>query len=143
MGCSKYVLLEFSPWTDTEEIISCVYRVRTETEFEPIIAHMERYLWLQDEPEILRAIREHNLLVQINAYSLAETGSEGTKNFARKLLKEKLVTFIGSDAHGSDHRPVTLGSGVQYIYDTCDADYAEDVCRRNAQRLLIGEVRYE
>ena len=137
MGCSKYVLLEFSPWTDTEEIVWCVQRIRRETEFEPIIAHMERYLWLQEDSEILSAIRENNLLVQINAYSLTETSSEGTKNFARKLLQEKLVTFIGSDTHGSDHRPVTLKSGVQYIYDTCDAEYADDVCWRNAERLLI------
>ena len=50
-----------------------------------------------------------------------------------KLLQEKLVTFIGSDAH----RTVHLASGVQYICETCDEDYAADVCWRNAERLLL------
>ena len=53
------------------------------------------------------------------------------KNMA--LLQEKLVTFIGSDAH----RTVNLASGVQYIRETCDEDYAADVCWRNAERLLL------
>lgn len=43
MGNSKYVLLEFAPWTTGDEIISCVTGMRRNTEYEPIIAHIERY----------------------------------------------------------------------------------------------------
>ena len=58
--------------------------------------------------------------MQINAYSLVEERDEDIRDFARKLLQEKLVTFIGSDAH----RTVNLASGVQYIRETCGEDYA-------------------
>lgn len=139
MGSSKYILLEFSPWTTAEEIVSCVSRIRNETEYEPVIAHMERYLWLHDEPEIFDTIRENQMLVQMNSYSLVESSHEGTRNFARKLLREKLVSFIGSDAHRSDHRPVALETGIKYIYDNCDAEYAKDICYRNAEKLFIRE----
>ena len=69
----------------------------------------------------------HRLAVQVNAYSLAETDNEGVRDFARRLLQEKLVTFIGSDTHGTGHRPVSLASGVRYIHETCDGEYAADV----------------
>lgn len=139
MGSSNYVLLEFSPWVTCEELAWCASQVRMETEYEPIIAHMERYLWLQDDPEVLNIVKEVNLLVQINAYSLVEEKRQGTKDFARKLLEEKLVTFIGSDAHRTDHRPVNFDSGIRYIFDTCDEAYAKAVCYENAEKLLCVE----
>ena len=136
MSKSNYVLMEFSPWTTTEEIRSCVSRIRSGTDYEPIIAHIERYMWLYDEPEIFECIKEMNLKVQINAYSLAEAYSPASRDFTRKLLKEKLVTFIGSDAHGTEGRAVELAGGVKYIYENCDKQYADDICYMNAERYI-------
>ena len=28
-------------------------------------------------------------------------------------------------------------SGVEYIYKTCDEEYAKDICYRNAQKMLF------
>ena len=133
MGPSKYVLTEFAPWTDIAEISEFVSRIRTECGCEPILAHLERYIWLRHDPAVFETIRKLRLPVQINAYSLVEERDEDIRDFARKLLQEKLVTFIGSDAH----RTVQLASGVQYIRETCDEDYAADVCWRNAERMLL------
>jgi protein-tyrosine phosphatase len=137
MGDSKYVLLEFSPWTDVEEIVECTLAIKRETEYEPVIAHIERYIWVREDEKIFNALKELQIPVQINAYSLVEERQEETKNFARKLLEKKLVTFIGSDAHGSDHRPVKLESGIKYIYDICDKQYADEVCYMNAEKLFV------
>ncbi len=133
MGPSKYVLTEFAPGTDIAEIGSFVSSIRTECDCEPIIAHMERYIWLRNDPAVFETIRKLHVPVQINAYSLVEEREEDIRDFARKLLQEKLVTFIGSDAH----RTVNLASGVQYICETCEEDYVKDICYRNAQRLLL------
>ena len=137
LGASNYVLMEFAPWVCGEELVSCVSRLRAETDFEPVIAHIERYIWLRDDPDIFQIIREHQLAVQVNAYSLGETGNESIRDFARRLLQEKLVTFIGSDTHGTGYRPVSLASGVRYIHETCDGEYAANVCWRNAERMLV------
>ena len=115
MGTSKYVLLEFAPWTTGEEITSCVARMRRDTDYEPIIAHIERYRWVHDDEQMLSDLKEMKIPVQINAYSLVEESSSGVRNFARKLLANKLVTFVGSDAHRTDHRPVNMISGIAYI----------------------------
>ena len=137
MGSSNYALIEFASWITGEEIVECVERLRGEAGIEPIIAHIERYRWVHDDEPFLADIRKLKIPVQINAYSLVEEDDEDVRGFARRLLAEGLVTFIGSDAHRSDHRPVMLTSGVEYIYETCDAEYAADVCYRNAERLLL------
>ena len=131
MGNSKYVLLEFSPWTDMEEITECIAKIRFETEYEPIVAHMERYIWVREDKNVMDAIKRANLKIQINAYSLSEESSADTRAFARKLVEEKLVTFIGSDAHRSNHRPPALKRGIEYIYDNCDKEYADGICWKN------------
>ncbi len=137
LGTSNYVLLEFAPWTTGDEIIACVSRMRSDTEYEPIIAHIERYRWVHDDEELLKAIREMKIPVQINAYSLVEERDPDIKAFARRLVAEQVVTFVGSDAHRTDHRPVNLLSGVEYIYKTCNEEYAKDICYRNAERMLF------
>ena len=67
-----------------------------------------------------------------------EEKNESTKELARMLLKNKLVTFVGSDAHRTTHRPPNIKSGVDYIYQNCDGQYADDICFRNAERYLLG-----
>jgi len=138
MGNSRYVLLEFATWTTGEEIIDCISRIRKLTKFKPIIAHIERYRWLFDDPQILSTIKNMQIPVQINTYSLTEDDNEARKLFVRKLLQEELVTFIGSDAHGTTRRPVRLENGIKYIYENCDEEYAKDICYRNAERMLLS-----
>ena len=137
MGSSHYVLMEFASWITGEEIVECVESLRSEAGIEPIIAHIERYRWVHDDEPFISDIRKMKIPVQINAYSLVEEDDEDVRGFARRLLAEGLVTFIGSDAHRTDHRPPMLTSGIEYIYETCDEEYAADVCYRNAERLLL------
>ena len=129
--------MEFSPWTTGDEVIECVSKVRNQTKFKPIIAHIERYRWLFDDSQIFTAIKKMQIPVQINAYSLIEDNDEDKIIFLKKLLQEKLITFIGSDSHGTGHRPVRLERGVKYLYENCDEEYAKDVCYRNAEKMLI------
>ena len=83
---SKYVLTEFLPGSDIVEIGSFVSRIRTECDCEPIIAHMERYIWMCHDPAVFETIRQLHVPVQINAYSLVEEKEE-----ARRLLQEDAV----------------------------------------------------
>ena len=96
------------------------------------------YHCFQKNPALLKTLKAWNVPMQINAYSLVEEKNESTKELARMLLKNKLVTFVGSDAHRTTHRPPNIKSGVDYIYQNCDGQYADDICFRNAERYLLG-----
>lgn len=143
LGTSNYILLEFDPNVEGIEILRCVKQIMELPEFggkmyKPVIAHIERYHCFQKNPALLKTLKAWNVPMQINAYSLVEEKNESTKELARMLLKNKLVTFVGSDAHRTTHRPPNIKSGVDYIYQNCDGQYADDICFRNAERYLLG-----
>lgn len=133
----KVVMLEFLPSVTAAELLKCVKRMLSLKDYRIIIAHIERYSNLAKDDTAIRILKGWGCLFQINAYSLVEEKKESVRDFARKLLTNKQVDFMGSDAHQMNHRPPVVASGVQYVYKTCDDNYAQDVCYLNAQKLLL------
>ena len=136
---TDYLLLEMSPFMSAEDIYECVNTVFEQTGKKAVLAHIERYSVLDGEDCVIAQLKELGCLFQINAYSLVEEKHDSIRNFARKLLSEKLVDFIGSDAHRVNHRPPDILTGVDYIYKNCDEEYADAICFRNAERMLLNE----
>ena len=139
IAMSKFVLLEFNTFTSAEDIVQCVRGVVDLTPFTPIIAHAERYDCLKYDERAYKELQIRKIPIQINAYSLVEEKNTFRREFARQLLKDKMVMFIGSDAHRTNHRPPNVKSGIDYIYENCDKDYADAVCYKNAEQLLLKE----
>lgn len=70
--------------------------------YEIIIAHIERYNWLDPESETFRVMKEElGVLVQINA-------SSSRTSKANEYLTKGLVDFIASDNHGKFEHPKLL-----------------------------------
>lgn len=141
LAMSKFVLLEFPLFATAEDIVSCVRGVVELTSFTPIIAHAERYDCLKYDVSAYNELKHRRIPIQINAYSLVEEKNTFRREFARQLLKDKMVMFIGSDAHRTTHRPPNVKSGIDYIYENCDKDYADAVCYKNAEHYLFGTDR--
>ena len=132
---TNYVLVEFDPYEYKEDIIFCVTKLIAHG-YEPIIAHVERYFELIKDENLIRIFYDNNILFQINCYSLVDEQNLEIKNFARKMLKNEMVSFIGSDAHRTDHRPYAIKNGIDYIFNNCNHDYAEEICYKNATILF-------
>ena len=144
MAGSDRILIEFDEWSRysaTQEEITEGLRWAGDSEFRPILAHAERYKCLRENPELYRRIAESGAEIQINAYSICEETNPDTVSAARFLLENRLVSYIGSDAHGETRRPPRLQKGVQWIYDHCPEEYADAVVHDNAWRLLNEECR--
>lgn len=138
MNDTKYVLTEFSSHTNKDEILYCVKTLQ-DNGWKVIIAHAERYKCLFNDINLAKKLIAIGCFIQVNAYSLqAETNKE-IKKTARSLLKNKLVTFIGSDAHRSNHRTYNIQNGIEYIYKHCDSKYAKNVCYKNAEKVLLNK----
>lgn len=132
---SDRILIEFDEYADPEDIAEGM-RWAGDSEYRPILAHAERYRLLRKKPELWHRIAENGAAIQINAYSICEDSNPDTVKAARYLLENRLVSFIGSDAHGADKRPPRLQTGVQWIYDHCPEEYADAVVHDNAWKLL-------
>ena len=136
MNGTKYILMEFSPWVKPEEAKSCA-QAFLDYGWKPIIAHMERYKYLQGLPKLVNQFRKMGCLIQINAYSVVEETNAAIRQWTRQLLEQRQVDFLGTDAHRTGHRPPNAKTGLRWLYENCERDYADAVAYGNAERLLM------
>ena len=138
MNGTKYVLMEFSQWIYPENTVHCVDAM-VNAGYKPIIAHIERYKYLRDNMDLVDRFRELGALIQLNAYSLFDEMDDSIKNWARRLVQERKVDFLGTDAHRTYHRPPSAEYGLNWLYENVEQKYADAIAWGNATHLLMAE----
>lgn len=137
MNGTSYVLMEFSQWVYPDRTLPCVEAL-VKAGYVPIIAHMERYQYLRDSMELVDRFRGLGARIQVNAYSLFDETDDSIKGWARRLVLERKVDFLGTDAHRTYHRPPSAAYGLNWLYENTDPEYADAIARKNAQLFLMA-----
>ena len=101
----------------------------------PLIAHVERYLYVRRDPSVLVDWINLGALIQVNADSL--TGGDAA--FVRRLIRWGLVHVLASDAHSVRYRPPELRRGLEAVADRLGADRAAAL-DRNAALIFAGQT---
>ena len=138
MNGSPYVLMEFSMWVEPEGALPCV-EAMTHAGFIPIVAHMERYQYLRGNVELVDRLRSAGALIQVNAYDLFDEMDNSIRSWARQLVLEQKVDFLGTDAHRTYHRPPSAKMGLNWLYENIDPTYADAIAWGHAQTLISSE----
>jgi protein-tyrosine phosphatase len=68
----------------------------------PVIAHVERYPEVQDDPSVVESMRKQGAYTLINLSSLVGAWSRPAQQVARELLRSDLVDAASSDLHLAD-----------------------------------------
>lgn len=142
MNGTKYVLMEFSRWVQPEAAVPCV-KTLVEAGYIPIIAHMEHYRYLQNNMRLVQQFRELGAKIQLNVGSLFDEMDEATKAWARCLVMEQQVDFLGTDAHRTYYRPPSAEMGLKWLYENTEYAYAEAIAFENAEQLLCRRGEYD
>ncbi len=101
-GESKAVLVEFHfgiTQAAAEQVVFAFQRARHRV----VIAHPERYRFVQDDPNSLSPMIERGVLMQLTGDALVGNQGEGMRHLAETLLTHGLIQIIASDAHGPHH----------------------------------------
>ena len=139
MNGTRYVLAEFSQWATPETARICTEAL-IRGGWKPIIAHMERYHNLRQNGGLVDTLREMGCRIQINTYSVFGEEDPAIRNWARQLVAEKKVDFLGTDAHRTSHRPPSARQGLNWLYKNHDRAYIDAIAFGNARRLLIDRA---
>jgi tyrosine-protein phosphatase YwqE len=84
----------------------------------PILAHPERYNFYHKEFDKYENFKDRGVMMQVNLLSLAGYYGKEIKHIAERLIKEKLVDFIGTDMHHATHLQATKDFvSTQAFYD--------------------------
>ncbi len=71
--------------------------------YKPILAHPERYAYLQQNDSKLEDLLQRGVLFQVNISSLTGYYSRAIKQLAHKLIDRGWVHWLGSDCHQAHH----------------------------------------
>lgn len=102
MPLSKsYLLVEMSYLQASINFDEAIQKVTSKGYF-PILAHPERYMYLQNKIPTLKKIKDKGVLFQFNLLSLCNYYGKETNTSAENLLKENLFDFVASDVHNKN-----------------------------------------
>lgn len=132
---TPYLLLEFSFTREPAFLDEILFDLRTRG-IRPVIAHVERYAWLKERPELLYRWADSGILLQANASPLLANGDRS--DYIRTLIECNQVKLLSSDAHHPEKRPANLGSGIVWVSKEMGNDRARELLQ-NGNRVFYGE----
>ena len=110
---SKYILVEFDFYgLSPNKIISYLVEINN-FGLVPIVAHPERYKYMQDDYNFINFLSDRGVLFQVNMNNVVGEGSRPENLLARELVRKKVATFIASDAHSVDYRSNNLRDMIE------------------------------
>ncbi len=98
----KLVLVEFSMITAPMDLLNVFFEMQLQG-YQPVVAHPERYIYLQSRKTFFHDLKSSGCQLQLNLLSLTPHYGKSVQRLAEFLVKEKLYDYAGSDMHGERH----------------------------------------
>ncbi len=136
MASSRYVRAEYR-YDGSTEYVKESLDVLLRNGYLPIIAHIERYTDVCADWDFLEEIVDMGAFIQVNAGSIIGDGGRNVKRFCKKLMKEDLLHFVGTDAHRIDIRRPIIKPCVDYVIKKMGEDYAREIFVENPRRIVL------
>jgi protein-tyrosine phosphatase len=105
----------------------------------PIITHPERNFEIGQRPQRYGEMIRMGCLGQVTAMSLTGGFGAGVKRIAEKLLKNRLVHIIASDAHSVAERPPILSLAVREAEKLVGKEEAQKMVTEYPHAILEGK----
>ncbi len=138
---SRYVLVEFDFGEYADTAYSKLEQITAEG-YVPIIAHPERYGFVQENSDAPYRIKNMGCLLQINKGSIKGGFGRGAYLAAKEILDAQLADFVASDAHGPFMRTPFLADSHEILSENYPADYADLLLKLNPKRVLKNQKIY-
>ncbi|MBO1207693.1 tyrosine-protein phosphatase [Mammaliicoccus sciuri] len=134
---SRYVLIEF-PFFSIPEFAEQTFEKLFNAGYRPILAHPERIIPIQDDPQILFDLIDRGALCQVTAGSLVHKYGEDAKRVADYLLEQNAIHIVGSDAHNTSNRNFHIKEAYEFLERTKGIETVTRL-KENARKILKNE----
>lgn len=135
---SRYPLIEFSFHSNGRQETHILQDVIS-AGFVPVIAHPERYLYVQDDPTILNYWHTMGCLMQINRGSLLGRFGRRAQKLSAELVERGFATVIASDAHSPHQRTPWLKDVQELVFEGLSAQHAKLLLEDNPRKIIENE----
>lgn len=98
----KMVLVEFSLAQPSMSLKDILFEMQMQG-YQPIIAHPERYIYMEGNKEFYDELKDIGCLFQLNLLSLTNHYGKSVSNLAQYLIKKDYYDLVGTDLHHFRH----------------------------------------
>lgn len=95
---TSYVLFELPMNIEPMNLYDVIYDM-LQYKLVPILAHPERYSFVQKEPELVYDLIEKGVLMQANYGSIIGQYGEKAQMIVQRFFENNMIHFLGSDVH--------------------------------------------
>lgn len=135
---SRYPLIEFSFRSDGEEE-TAILRSVCKAGFRPVVAHPERYGYVQRDPRLVNRWHRMGCLFQVNRGSLLGRFGSRAQETAFELVNRGFASVVASDAHSPKMRTPWMADVQQLLTEEISAQCARVLLKENPKKILKDE----
>lgn len=139
---TRYILMEFAFDEDPEFATDVLRRVK-EIGAKPVVAHVERYEFVQDRPQIIYEWRQKGYVIQTNKGSFLGNFGRSAERTVYRLLRHNLISVVASDAHSPYRRTPYLRESFEEVCMNYPERKAEVLFRHNPERVCQNQPIYK
>ena len=137
LGEGPYILIEL-PFGDRPLYAGDVLKRIMALGIRPVLAHPERYNWVQHDPSAIMPLLEANVTLQCTAASILGHYGSRVQRTAEQLFHWGAYQLVGSDLHRPG-QPRRLLDMERAVFDLSGEHTAWTLFHENPNRVLNGE----
>ena len=136
---SRYLLMELPLSSVPINLFDVIKELRSNGII-PIIAHPERYSFIQENPNKVCELLECGVLLQCNFCSILGTYGKFAKIVIKNLLENDLVSFLGSDVHTPKTIYPLIPEAKEQIIEIVGEKEFNIITCKNPIRVIKNEI---
>jgi len=134
----RYLMVEFAD-SSIPKTITDVFNSLLQKDITPVITHPERNALLMGRvTDMVRWVRS-GCLIQLTAASFTGRFGKSAEANCRKLMDQKMVHFVASDAHDTEWRPPDMREARKIVAHGWGEDTAERLFEKYPRIALTDE----
>lgn len=135
---SRYPLIEFEFENYAAQATEILEEI-IQQGMRPVIAHPERYLYVQEDPTLLNLWVDMGCLLQINKGSLLGRFGYEEQMLALELVRRGFAFVVASDAHSSSIRTTWMSDVKELLKEEFSSSAAQALLEDNPLKLLKNQ----
>lgn len=132
---SRYLLTEFEAQETLRTACQKLQQICAEG-YVPIVAHPERYGFVQEDPDAMIRLKRAGGLLQLNKGSFQGHFGRRTMAAAHAIMRHRIADFIASDAHSQYRRTTFLAEVHEIISEQYSEEYADLLLEINPEKVI-------
>lgn len=132
---TNYLLFELPFHTKPMFLYNAIYTLR-EKGYRPILAHPERYDFIQKEPSMVAELLQKGVLMQGNFGSYVGQYGKKAQILFKKLLQAGQIQFLGTDSHRPQGIYMQMPQIKAKLEKIIGKEGLEEITVKNPQRVL-------